>query len=219
MQQMSVAHIDSATPTLTDISLRLPAGKRLAVIGPSGAGKSTLMALAAGELTPCAGILRSQPHAWLSQRTDLFQDSLRENLLLANPHATDAMLWTALETAGLDAAVRARPDGLDTRLGDGGMGLSGGQTRRLALARMLLQAHKLWLLDEPTEGLDASTATDVLGRLDACGAGHSWLLATHLQREARLADQLIVLRHGRIAASHERGSPGFNAALATLRPD
>lgn len=219
LRQASVRHPDSPMDVLHSLSLTLAPGERVAVVGPSGAGKSTLMALVAGELAPREGTIRSLPYAWLSQRTDLFQDSLRDNLLLAKPDADDASLWHALESAGLAATVRGLRAGLDTRLGEAGLGLSGGQMRRLALARLLLQPHSLWLLDEPTEGLDAATAADVLARLHALGAGRAWLMATHLRREAALADRLLVLRGGRFEAELPRGSPGFEAALAALRPD
>ena len=219
LQQVSVRYPDSPVDALRSLSLVLMSGERIAIVGSSGAGKSTLMAVIAGELIPHEGVIRSQPHAWLSQRADLFQDSLRDNRLLANPEATDASLWQALEAAGLASEIRALQAGLDTRLGEGGLGLSGGQSRRLALARLLLQPHPLWLLDEPTEGLDAATAMDVLARLDSLGAGRAWLMATHLQREAALADRLLVLRSGRIEAEFSRGSTGFEASLAALRRD
>ena len=92
-------------------------------------------------------------------------------------------------------------------------------TTTLALARLLLQKRPLWLLDEPTEGLDAATATDVLTRLDTLGQGRAWLMAAHLRREAALADRLLVLRNGRLEGEFRRGSEGFEAALAALRPD
>ncbi len=209
----------SGAPALERISLTLMPGERIAVIGPSGAGKSTLMGLVAGEWTAHAGSIECEPHAWLSQRADLFHDSLRDNLLLADSTAQDTALWRALEAAGLAADVRAMSAGLDTKLGEGALGLSGGQARRLALARLLLQPHRLWLLDEPTEGLDAATAADVLRRLDAWGRGRAWLLATHLRREAELAERVLLLRDGRIEAQFARGSPGFVAALAKLRSD
>ncbi|HVR54540.1 MAG TPA: ATP-binding cassette domain-containing protein, partial [Pseudorhodoferax sp.] len=191
----------------------------------SGAGKSTLLALAAGELLPLAGQVAVGPACLMTQRSELFADSLRENLLLARPAADDAALWQALQAAGLDAFVRGLPAGLDTRLGEGGLGLSGGQARRLALARLLLRDAPLWLLDEPTEAVDAATARDVLARLamaatGATGAGgRSLLLATHLRREAALADRLVLLAQGRIAADLRRGDPAFERLLMQLRPD
>lgn len=219
LQRVSVRYPGSATDALQSLSLTIARGERVAVVGPSGAGKSTLMALLAGELAAHAGSIRRLPFAWLSQRTDLFQDSLRENLLLAAPEAGDEALWHALESAGLAADIRSLNAGLETRLGESGLGLSAGQRRRLALARLLLQSHWLWLLDEPTEGLDAATAADVLARLRILGEGRAWLIATHLKREASLADRLLILRSGRIEAEYRRGGPDFDAVLATLRHD
>lgn len=206
-------------PTPHPLSLHIAVGEQVAVIGPSGAGKSTLLALAAAELRPSAGTVRALPSTWLTQRTELFQDSLRDNLRLADPQAHDERLWAVLEAAGLAADVRALPNGLDTPLGEGGLGLSGGQMRRLALARLLLRPTPLWLLDEPTEGLDPPIARDVLQRLRSHAQGRTLLIATHLRREAALADRLLVFRQGRLADDLRRGSAGFAAALQALRPD
>ncbi len=219
LQRVSVRYPGSTADALQSLSLTIACGERVAVVGPSGAGKSTLMALLAGELAAHAGSIRRLPFAWLSQRTDLFQDSLRENLLLAAPEAGDEALWHALESAGLAADICGLNAGLETRLGESGLGLSAGQRRRLALARLLLQSHPFWLLDEPTEGLDAATAADVLTRLRILGEGRAWLMATHLKREASLADRLLILRSGRIEAEYRRGGPDFDAVLATLRHD
>ncbi|MBV5270406.1 MAG: ATP-binding cassette domain-containing protein, partial [Afipia sp.] len=150
---------------LHDVSLTIRNGERIAVIGKSGTGKSTLLALIAGELVPISGSIEMRPATLLTQRTELFRDTLRNNLTLADPAATDIQLRDALEAAGLRDDVDALPDGIDTKLGEGGMGLSGGQARRLALARLLLRGTPLWLLDEPTEGLDGATARDVIRRL------------------------------------------------------
>ena len=219
LQRVSVRYPGSTADALQSLSLTIARGERVAVVGPSGAGKSTLMALLAGELAAHAGSIRRLSFAWLSQRTDLFQGSLRENLLLAAPEAGDEALWHALESAGLAADIRGLNAGLETRLGESGLGLSAGQRRRLALARLLLQSHPFWLLDEPTEGLDAATAADVLARLRILGEGRAWLMATHLKREASLADRLLILRSGRIEAEYHRSSPDFDAVLATLRHD
>ena len=138
---------------------------------------------------------------------------MRDNLRLAAPAAPDADLLHALHAAGLDDIH------LDAMLGEGGLGLSGGQARRLALARLLLRDAPFWLLDEPTEALDGPTARDVLARLAQHAAGRTVLLATHLKREAALADRLIVLEHGRIVADLQRGTSAFTAALTALRHD
>jgi len=219
MRGTSVVHPGRDGASLHAIDLHIAAGERVAVIGASGAGKSTLLALVAGELPAHAGEVSAQPCTWLTQYTELFQDSLRDNLRLADPAATDAMLWEALRSAGLDADVRGFARGLDTPLGEGGLGLSGGQARRLALARLLLKQSPFWLLDEPTEALDGATATDVLARLDVHARGRTVLLATHLRREAALAERLLVLGGGRLLADLRRDDPDFNAALAALRHD
>lgn len=212
-------HEAPGQPLLRELSLALRAGEHVALIGPSGAGKSTLLALVAGELASHSGVVQTQPHSLLTQRTELFQDSLRDNLRLADPGADDARLWQVLEAAGLADDVRALPQTLDARLGEGGLGLSGGQARRLALARLLLRRVPLWLLDEPTEGLDPATARDVLQRLQEQASGRTILLATHVRREAALADRLLGLQHGRIVADVRRGEAQFEAMLGTLRPD
>nr|WP_246088782.1 amino acid ABC transporter ATP-binding/permease protein [Phreatobacter stygius] len=219
LTDVSVRHAGAATPLLQSLSLTLAGGERVAVIGPSGAGKSTLLGLIAGEIAPEAGEVRAIASTRLTQRTELFNDSLRENLGLANPAADDRQLWDALDAAGLGPAMRTSARGLDTRLGEGGLGLSGGQARRLVLARLMLRDEPLWLLDEPTEGLDRETARDVLDRLAERLAGRSLVVVTHLRREAALTDRLLIMEPGRIVARPRRGEPGFDTALAGLRPD
>lgn len=217
LRHATVVHPGRDGAALEDIDLRIESGERVAVVGASGAGKSTLLALAAGELRAQSGAVAARPCTWLTQRTELFQDSLRDNLRLADPQAGDEQLWDALRAAGLEADVRGFAQGLDTRLGEGGLGLSGGQARRLALARLLLRRSDFWLLDEPTEALDNATAHDVLARLRRHAGRRTVLLATHLRREAELAERLLVLKNGRIHADLRRGSEAFDAALAALR--
>ena len=219
LRDVTLAHPGSPVPVAQGLSLRIAAGERVALIGTSGAGKSTLLAAVAGELAPRCGTLQAQPCSWLTQRTELFQDSLRDNLRLADPAASDARLMAALQSAGLAGDVQALTAGLDTRLGEGGLGLSGGQSRRLALARLLLRDVPLWLLDEPTEALDAATAQAVLDCVAALAQGRTLLIATHLRREAELADRLLCLQAGVIVADWRRGSVEFDAALQALRAD
>ena len=219
LEHVSAAHAGSNNAILHDISLHIADGERVALIGPSGAGKSTLLAIAARELAPLSGTVHAGRACLFTQKTELFQDSLRDNLRLADPSASDAQLWAALQSAGLDEEVRALAGGLDTQLGEGGLGLSGGQARRLALARLFLHESTLWLLDEATEALNAPVAIDVLQRLRARSDGRSLLIATHLRREAALADRLVSLRDGRIVGDARRGTAAFEAALAGLRGD
>lgn len=205
--------------SLGPLDLRIRDGERVAVIGRSGAGKSTLLSVIAGELPAASGRLAARRCCWMTQRTELFQDCLRDNLRVAAPAADDAALWQALATAGLARDIRQMPHGLDTALGEGGLGLSGGQARRLALARLLLHPARCWLLDEPTEGLDAATAADVLTRLTEAALGRTVVLVTHRRREARLADRLLWLADGCIAGQALRGTPEFDEALMRLRVD
>ncbi|MGO7919208.1 amino acid ABC transporter ATP-binding/permease protein [Rhizobium ruizarguesonis] len=219
LAKVSAFHENSTVPALEDIELTLQPGERLAVIGSSGAGKSSLLALLSGELPARRGSVAAMTATLLTQRTELFEDSLRGNLLLANPDANEARLREALAAAGLLADVEAMPRGIDTRLGEGGLGLSGGQSRRLALARLFLRDTPLWLLDEPTEGLDGAIARDVLCRLSAMAAGRSLVIATHIRREAAIADCIVAFEGGRITEVSRRGEAAFEKALDRLRPD
>lgn len=218
-QAFELEHVVAPRAAALPQDLRIAEGERVALLGASGAGKTTLLSLMAGELQPLAGAVRARRCTWMTQRTELFEDSLRDNLLLACPEAAEDALWAALEVAGLAGDVRAMAQGLDTRLGEGGLGLSGGQARRLALARLLLSPARCWLLDEVTEGLDARTAADLLARLDSAARGRTLVLATHKLREAQLADRLLWVEQGRVVSEALRGTPPFEAALARLRQD
>ena len=175
------------------LTLDIPAGARIAVLGPSGAGKSTLAALALKIAAPQSGrvllggvdiatltgdAVRSRV-AWLSQSTHLFDDTIRNNLLLARPDAPDAALWEALDAAQLGAMVRGLPDGLDTWIGEAGEAVSGGQGRRLALARVLLSEAPILILDEPCAGLDGETERDFMATLNLVAEGRTVILIAH----------------------------------------
>lgn len=212
-------HDNAPSPLFDGFNLSIPAGQHVAVIGDSGAGKSSLLALLTGEAVPQAGTVRLPAWALLGQDAALFQDSVRANLLLADPAADDTRLWEVLDQAGLGRVVREMPGDLEAPLGEGGTGLSSGQRRRLALARFLLQDKPLWLLDEVTEGIDLSVAALILTKIKASAAGRTILLVTHLRREAALADRIIRLSQGRVVMDVARGDPAFDQALSTLRPD
>lgn len=216
-----VCHIqpDAQAPLFDGLSLSIPAGQHVAITGSSGAGKSTLLALLTGEATPLSGQVTALPASLLAQDATLFRDNIAANLRLADPAAGEQSLWQVLTDAGLERVVREMPAGLETLLGESGHGLSAGQQRRLTLARFLLQNRPLWLLDEVTEGVDASVAGTILTNIKANGRDRTILLVTHLRREAALADRLIRLQGGRVVMDVARGTPAFDAALQALRQD
>lgn len=200
---------------LRGLTLEIPAGARVAILGPSGSGKSTLAALALRVVAPQAGrvliggidladlpaaALRRQI-AWLGQHSHIFADSIRNNLTLARPDASEADLWQALTRARIDEVVRALPEGLDTWLGEGGAALSGGQARRVALARALLAQAPILLLDEPCAGLDAQTEREFLATLFAETRGQTVMLITHRLTGAEKLDRIYRLSEGRAVAA------------------
>lgn len=217
LRGVTCRHDGAAAPVLAALDFTIRQGEHVALIGPSGTGKSSLMQLLAGELLAVGGKVAALPSALLTQRSELFRDTVAGNLRLARAGASERELWAALEAAGLDTDIQRLPDGLATRLGDGGLGLSGGQGRRLALARLFLRPVPLWLLDEPTEALDGAVAADVLARLAAAAQGRTLVIATHLRREAALADRLIAVGGGGIQREARRGEPAFDEMLAGLR--
>ncbi|MFB9697432.1 thiol reductant ABC exporter subunit CydC [Amorphoplanes digitatis] len=188
-------------PALRDVDLDLPAGSRIAVLGPSGGGKSTLAAVLAGLLDPWAGTVTGVGRAVLvGDGTDhVFASTVRENLRLARPGATDDELRAALARVRLDDWLARQPDGLGTWLGTGGGTISGGQRRRLATARALLARPDLLILDEPTEGIDEAGAAALMDDLLAASAGHTVLLLTHRTEGLDRVDASFELRDGRLA--------------------
>ncbi len=202
-------------PVFEGLTLEVPRGARVAVLGPSGSGKSTLAALALKLAAPQAGrvLLGGTDIAllaaddvrrrigWLAQATHLFDDTIRANLRLARPDADEAALWGALEAAQIAEAVRALPDGLDSWVGEGGARFSGGQGRRLALARALLSPAPVLILDEPCSGLDAETERAFLGTLNEVGEGRSVILIAHRLTGVERLDRIWRLSGGRAVAA------------------
>lgn len=203
------------TPILDGFSLTLPDGMHAAIVGHSGAGKSTIAALALKIAAPAAGrvllggtdistlaaeTVRARI-GWLSQTSHLFDDSLRANLLLARPGATDPMIYEALAAAGIADFVRALPDGLNSWLGEGGARVSGGQARRLALARTLLSDAPVLLLDEPCAGLDAEAERAFYATLATAAAKKSVLLLVHRLTGAERLDRVWRLQGGHAVAA------------------
>ncbi|MDT7950497.1 MAG: thiol reductant ABC exporter subunit CydC [Acetobacteraceae bacterium] len=200
---------------LHGLSLDIPQGARVAILGPSGAGKSTLAALALRVVSPSAGrvllggvniadLAAADVHAsiaWLSQATTLFEDTIRANLLLSRPDADDDALWRALEDAAIADVVRGLPEQLDTWLGAGGVGLSGGQARRLALARTLLADAPILLLDEPATGLDPATERAFLTTLNEVAVGRTVILIVHRLTGVERLDRIWRLSGGKAVAA------------------
>ncbi|MEZ5590115.1 MAG: cysteine/glutathione ABC transporter ATP-binding protein/permease CydC [Gammaproteobacteria bacterium] len=201
-----------ARPLLQAITLAIPAGQKLAILGPTGVGKSTLGHLLARFWDPQQGRillggvdirslsesdLRSSI-AVLPQRPHIFNASIGSNLRLARPEATDAELRQVLAEVQLLDFVDSLPAGLDTFTGEAGMHLSGGQQRRLALARTLLRDAPVIVLDEPTEGLDAVTEQALLETLTARLAGRTVVLITHRLSGLEQMDSIVLLEAGRI---------------------
>ncbi|MCR4269370.1 amino acid ABC transporter ATP-binding/permease protein [Nitratireductor sp. ZSWI3] len=219
LDRVTAAYPGAGAPALDAVSLVVGEGERVALIGASGAGKSSLLAAVAGELPIRGGLLQTRRATLFTQRTELFHDTLRGNLQLAGPEATDVEIAAALEAAGLGGLAANRHGGIDAVLGEGGIGLSAGQARRLALARLLLQGRAVWLLDEATEGLDGETARDVIARVEKHASGKTMLIATHIRREAEGADRILLMESGRIVAEAGRGSAEYEIMLDGLRPD
>ncbi|WP_016854736.1 thiol reductant ABC exporter subunit CydD [Halomonas smyrnensis] len=201
LEAVTVSHPERGR-VLGPMDLTLAPGEVLAISGPSGVGKSTLLQLLAGFVDPDSGHRRLRTRlevAWMDQRPLLIHGRLADNLRLAAPAADDAALHRALVAAGLGELVAGLPDGLDTRLGERGVGLSGGQAQRLALARVFLSEARLVLLDEPTESLDAESEAVVIEALMALAAeGRSLVIASHRAAPLACADRHLTLRDGRL---------------------
>jgi ATP-binding cassette subfamily C protein CydC len=204
-------------PALDGLDLDVPEGSRTAIVGATGSGKTTLFNLLLKFWAPDAGEIRlggasitdfrgedlRERIALVSQQTHLFDASIRENLLLAAPDAPQGMLEQACRTAQIHDFIATLPDGYDTWVGETGVRLSGGQARRIAIARALLRDAPVLLLDEPTEGLDADTERALMDALHELMAGRTVLMITHRPTALAGMDRILVLHAGRVA---EQGS-------------
>lgn len=191
---------------LDRFNLEIAQGERVALVGPSGSGKSTIVDLllrfrdyrgsikiGGMEIRDLAADDLRSIVTCLSQRPHLFNSSIRANILLGNPDAGEADLLRAVADAGLESWVSTLPNGLETAVGEGGKAVSGGEGRRIALARVLLKEAPIIILDEPTEGLDILTEEQVVARLVARTAGRTVLVITHRPACLKLADRDIRL--------------------------
>ena len=212
----------SRGPALDGLSFRVSAGETLVLAGPSGAGKSSVIEILLGFVRPDSGRVTingaditdlvpqalSRLTAWIGQRPILFAGSIRDNIRFARPEATDEEVAAAATAARLDYFAAALPDGLDTRIGEGGYGLSGGQAQRVAIARAYLKNAPLLLLDEPTAHLDPATEPEVLDSLRRLALGRTVVLASHSSAAHGFGGRRLDLRDGKVVSAHAVASRG-----------
>ncbi|MFJ9550130.1 ABC transporter ATP-binding protein [Streptomyces erythrochromogenes] len=214
-EDISFSYPDAAVPAMTGVSFSLPATGVTAIVGPSGAGKTTLFQLIERFHDPDRGSIRlagadtaTMPLAELrsriglvEQEAPLMRGTVRENLVYAHPDATPDEIAQAVEAAHLTSVVDALPDGLDTKLGEGGTGLSGGQRQRLAIARALLTRPDVLLLDEATSNLDSDSETALRDAIATIGARCQVLTIAHRISTTIGADRILVMEDGALRAS------------------
>jgi ATP-binding cassette, subfamily B, bacterial len=230
LEAVATLEVSAPTEVLHDVSFRVEPGQMVALVGPSGAGKTTISGLVPrlydvtrgavrvggvdvrdatmSSLRDVVGVVSQDPH--------LFHDTLRANLLYARPDATDAQLTAALEQAQILPLVATLPDGLDTVVGDRGYRLSGGEKQRVALARLLLKAPDVVVLDEATAHLDSESEAAVQEALRHTLVGRTSLVIAHRLSTVRDADQLLVIDEGRVV---ERGTHAELLAAGGLYAD
>lgn len=223
IKRLQFRYTNDDLPALNDVSFTLPAGGKLAIVGPSGAGKSTLVNLLlrfwdyeTGEIRLGGYDLKSykqtevrQMIGVVSQRTHLFSGTIRDNLLLAGPEASQAELVEAAKQAQIHTFIQTLPQGYDTWIGEQGLHLSGGERQRIAIARVLLKDAPILILDEATANLDAVTEQVILNSLYRLMENRTTLTITHRLTGLAAMDEILVLRDGSIT---ERGT--HNVLLA-----
>ncbi len=196
---------------LDGLSFRVPAGETMVLVGPSGAGKSTVIELLLGFVRPDSGRITlngadistivpsalARMTAWIGQRPVLFAGSIRDNIRFGRDDATDREVEDAARAAGVGSFAAALPNGLDTPIGEGGYGLSGGQAQRVAIARAFIRNTPLLLLDEPTAHLDPATEADVLDSLRRLALGRTVILASHSAAAHAFGGRTLELSDGR----------------------
>lgn len=202
-------------PVIDEFNLRISHGSRTALVGETGCGKSTLIHLLTRTWDPAEGRIRigerdlkdfteyelRKTITVISQQAHIFNGTVSDNLKIARPEADEQELFHALETVHLSEFVRSLPEGLNTWVGEGGQRFSGGQARRLALARAVLHNAPVWVLDEPTEGMDRITEKEVIQSLLGYAEGRTMLIITHRLIDFQRMEQIAVMDRGRIVAS------------------
>jgi ATP-binding cassette subfamily C protein LapB len=216
----------NAPPALTVAGLEIAAGERIALLGRNGAGKSTLLQGLSGMLQPVSGEVLLDGLALhqidpadvrrdvglLTQSSRLFHGTLRENLTLGAPSASDTEIMAVLAMVGADAMLRRMRDGLGHVVQEGGRGLSGGQVQALLLARLLLRQPMVALLDEPTAAMDEATERHFIQRLGEWGRDRTLVVATHRMRMLDIVDRIIIIDQGGVILDGPR-----DQILASMR--
>lgn len=217
LEEVAVLDTRGGEEVLHDINFEIPAGQTFALVGSSGAGKSTIASLLArlydvdsGSVELAGedirqlklGSLRSTV-SMVTQDGHLFHESIRSNLTLARPEATEEQIWEALERARLKSVIQSLPDGLDTVVGERGYRLSGGERQRMTIARLLLAAPQVVILDEATAALDSANEAAVQAALGEALENRTALIIAHRLSTIRSANQILVVEGGRII---ERGT-------------
>lgn len=208
---------DPRAPVLHDLDLDIPAGRTVALIGPTGSGKTTITALIPRFYDPQRGVVRvdgadvrdlamddiRMAVGMVTQDPFLFSDTVRANIAFGRPDATDDEVRSAAQMARADAFIRSLPDGYETVVGERGLTLSGGQRQRLAIARAILVDPRVLVLDEATASVDATTEREISRALRAVMAGRTTIIIAHRMSTISLADEVVLIDRGRVAA---RGS-------------
>ena len=209
---LSYTYPGASHPALDGINFTIPAGKTTAIIGPSGSGKSTMINLllrfqepGEGSITINGNPIKDVPlddwhrHiSWVPQHPYLFNASLKENILLARPDASEKEINTALTETGLSTFVRLLPDGLDTMIGEQGSRLSGGEAQRVALARAFLKNAPLLILDEPTSHTDPELEAALRSSMEKLMKNRTTVIIAHRLETIKSADEIIVISQGKI---------------------
>jgi ATP-binding cassette subfamily B protein len=231
-RNVSFHHSDD--PVLKDVSFRVEAGQRVAIVGPTGAGKSALISLLPRFYDPTSGQilmdgvdlreldLRAlrRTYGLVFQESSLFSISVADNIAFGNPEASRESIYQAAKIASAHDFILELPQGYDTVLGAGGAGLSGGQKQRLAIARALLLDPRILLLDDPTAAVDQTTEHDILTAMEAAMVGRTTFLVTHRPAALERADLIVVIDNGTIVQMGTHAEllnvPGYYADSARL---
>jgi ABC-type transport system involved in Fe-S cluster assembly fused permease/ATPase subunit len=215
---VNFAH-DGRARSVDDVSFEIPAGAFVGLAGPSGAGKSTLLRLLFRFYDPDAGrvLIDGQDISTITQTSlrqnlglvpqdvVLFNDTLRHNILYGRPEADEAALWDAVERARLKDFIEQLPDGLDTRVGERGLKLSGGEKQRVGVARAILKDPPILILDEATSALDSQTESEVQAALSEAARGRTTIAVAHRLSTIAKADLILVMEEGRLTEAGTHG--------------